>query len=518
MQPVLTPKQMRQLEKEAFRLGVSSLLLMEEAAQGAKTAIAARLGGLSDRRMLMLAGPGNNGGDGLALARLLLKEGARVHVVLTDAPGTMDAKINLDYLTALAPQPVQMLDNTEVDALFAQPYDCVVDAIFGTGFHGELPEKVLRLTGALNQAPPCFVLALDAPTGLNSQTGKAAVGTVKASQTLALGYLKTGLCLASPAVTGSLRLAPLSLPERLTQSIRQGQTPVVYETADLVDLLPKRKADAHKGECGRVLLYAGSMGMAGAAAMAAQACLRAGAGLVTLACQKEIIPILQTLVPNAMCLPIQEAVKNPPSYDVFAAGCGLSQPEEAWQHILALWDKNKPCVFDADALNLLCKHTMPLGKWAVITPHPGEAARLLNQQVQEILEDKLAAVYALQEKFGCTVVLKGARSLVADGTRLAFNLTGSAALAKGGSGDALTGILAGVLAQQQAGEGLVSPFAAASAACLWLGQAGEEAERLAGPYSPLTKEVIDCLPAVIKRQGQRNHQGFPGPSPGGMSS
>lgn len=502
MQHVLTPKQMRQLEADAFLLGVNSLLLMEEAAQGAKTAILHRLGTLKDKRVLVLAGPGNNGGDGLALARLLQKEGASVYTVLTDAPAKKDAKINLDFLTALAPKTVQMLANTDVSALFATPYDCVVDAIFGTGFHGELPEKILKLTEAMNQAQPGFVLALDAPTGLDSLTGEAAAGTVKASQTLALGYLKTGLCLASPVIIGSLRLAPLSLPDSLTQNIGKGQTPVVYAPEDLVGLLPKRRADAHKGDCGRVLLYAGSLGMAGAAAMAALACLRAGAGLVTIACDEEIIPVLQTLVPNAMCLPIKEVVKNPPGYDVFATGCGLSHSEEAWENIQALWDPDKPSVFDAEALNLLANKPRVLGEQAVITPHPKEAARLLNQELDEIKRDALAAVEKLQEKYGCTVVLKGAKSLIFDGTRRAINLAGSAALAKGGSGDALTGVLAGLLAQQQAGERLASPFVSASAACLWLGLAGEEAERLFGVHAPLTLEVINCLPDVIQ---QRTH-------------
>jgi hydroxyethylthiazole kinase-like uncharacterized protein yjeF len=155
--------------------------------------------------------------------------------------------------------------------------------------------------------------------------------------------------------------------------------------------MERRTLNAHKGDCGRVLIYAGSMGMAGAAAMCAKAAVTAGAGLTTVACDGGIIPILQALVPNAMCADIREAAKHPPAFDVLALGCGLGQSDEAWENILALWRPDAKSVWDADALNLLARRPMKLGSNAVITPHPGDAARLLGWSAERILSDRFAA-------------------------------------------------------------------------------------------------------------------------------
>jgi NAD(P)H-hydrate epimerase len=249
--------------------------------------------------------------------------------------------------------------------------------------------------------------------------------------------------------------------------------------------------NAHKGDCGRVLIYAGKMGMAGAAAMCAQAAVTAGAGLTTVACEKEIIPILQTLVPNAMCVDIRDAIKHPPAYDVFAVGCGLGQEEETWGNILKLWNPGKPSVWDADALNLLAKHEMKLGKNAVITPHPGEAARLLNLPMEKIMGDRLAAAQALAEKYDCVAVLKSDVSVICrmddDGKpEYSLNAVGSPALAKGGSGDALTGILAVQLCATY-------PLRAAGLACLWHGMAGIVGEEKYGQRELTTEQLISCL-------------------------
>ena len=228
------------------------------------------------------------------------------------------------------------------------------------------------------------------------------------------------------------------------------------------------------------------------AASAALACLRSGAGLVTVACEGGLIPTLQALAPNATCVPVAQAAEHPPEYGVFALGCGLGKAEGVWENILALWRPDKPSVWDADALNLLAEHPMALGEQAVITPHPGEAARLLKTSVDKVTRRPLEAAGALREKFGCTVVLKGAVSVIRDKERTALNLAGSPALAKGGSGDALTGVVAALLAQQPG----LPPFESACTACLWHGMAGAEAARRLGVLSPLTVDVIICLGPV----------------------
>ena len=493
MQRILTPSQMCALEARAFQLGVPSLLLMEDAARAAHQALNTLLGGVYGKDILYLIGSGNNGGDGLAMARLCTIDGGHPRVLLTAQPATKDASANLAYAQVMG-IPVSIW-TPETDPSLLEKPDAVVDAIFGTGFHDALPAKLEGLT-SLVKGYRVPVIALDAPSGMNSNSGKVPGGIFPASHTVALGYLKTGLCLTlHPEYTGQLTAVPINIPETAWQALAGESIITALEPGDLRDRLPKRRINAHKGDCGRLLLYMGSMGMAGAAAMAAQAAaaaMRTGAGLVTFACERELIPVLQTLVPNAMCIPVEQAAKQPPPYDVLALGCGLGKSETVWNNILALWRADSPSVWDADALNLLSEHPMSLGPKAVVTPHPGEAARLLSMSTEAVAIEPLDAAEALMLKYKCTVVLKGAVSVIKDSRRTMLNLVGSANLARGGSGDALTGILASLMAQQK-GE---TPLDSSATACLWFGLAAREAGRRHGMLSALTGDVIDCLSPV----------------------
>ena len=496
MQTILTPDQMRALENSAFSQGVSTLLLMEEAARGAYRVLKDILKGVTGKEILFLIGSGNNGGDGLAMARLCVQDGGLPRMLLIAEPKTPDALTNLAYCQALGIPMLRYAQHPDVQA-FRKP-DAVVDAIFGIGFHGAMPASLEPLVQVIDgwQVP---VIALDVPSGINAETGTLAGTAVKASHTLAMGHLKTGLCLCRTEHVGKMRVIPLHLPQRAYPDPCHAGWITALEETDLALLLPRRPRNAHKGSAGRVLLYMGSLGMAGAAGMAAQAaeaCLRGGAGLVTVACEPEIIPILQSLVPNAMCLPIADAIKHPPGHDVLALGCGLGQSEEIWENILALWNRGKPSVWDADALNLLANHPMHLGEKAVLTPHPGEAARLLNCGITDVLEKPRDAAKQLQDEYGGTVILKGATSIITNGRQVAFNLVGSPALAKGGSGDALAGIVAALLADSMGD----APFEAARTACLWHGMAGKEAAKEQGERSVLTREVIASLGKVAKRE------------------
>ena len=488
MYTVVTPQQMRELEARAFSLGVPSLLLMEDAARAAQQIIAQELHGVKDKDILYLAGKGNNGGDGLAMARLCLQGGGKPRVLLLGMPETPDAQSNLSYIKALN-IPVALLDEPAAQESLLRAPDAVVDAVFGIGFHGCLPAALAQLSTTIAdwQVP---VFAVDIPSGMDGQTGRIAGGVIAASHTLAIGHLKTGHCL-SPHLDalGKVHLLPLGIPEAAYQALKGQSVLAALEAGDLPGRLPARSRNAHKGDTGRVLLYMGSAGMAGAAGMAALACLRAGAGLVTLACEPGILPILQTLVPNAMCLPVEQACTTTPRHDVLALGSGLGQSEGVWEHILALWHPDRSSVWDADALNLLACQPMKLGDRAVITPHPGEAARLLDVPLAQILNDPLGSAQALQKRYDCTVVLKSACTVICDRQRTALNILGSPALSKGGSGDALTGILAGLMAQQPDASG----FETARTACLWLGLAGRLAEENYGIHGALTSEVIACM-------------------------
>ncbi len=494
MRFILTPEQMRALEARAFSLGTPSLLLMENAARAAHSALKSILGGVEGKDILYLIGTGNNGGDGLAMARLCRLEGGCPRILLTGEPKTPDALANLSYSKALG-IPVCEWDAAGGEGTLLPMPDAVVDAVYGTGFHGELPGLIGRLAGIINRwAVP--VIALDAPSGMDSLSGVASGECFSARHTVALGHLKTGLCMTRhPEKTGKLLCVPIGIPETAYEIFREQALISALEPEDLIGRLPVRSVNAPKGDCGRILLYMGSMGMAGAAGMAAQAALaalRSGAGLVRIACEPAIIPVLQALVPNAMCVPVGKALAEREEYDVFAVGCGLGMSEEVWKNIMALWRRDLPSVWDADALNLLAGHPMDLGEKAVITPHPGEAARLLGWPRERILNAPLDAAEALQRKYGCTVVLKGAVSVIRDQGNTALNLEGSPALAKGGSGDALTGVIAALLAQQPG----LTPFESARTACLWHGMSGQEAARRMGVLSPLTSDVIGCLGTV----------------------
>ena len=464
MKRIVTPEEMRQIEQAAFEKGVSSLLLMETAARQAFL----RLQALTPKggRVFFLCGPGNNGGDGLAMARMWRQAGGDSRVIMPREPSTPDAQTNLRYLQAMGVPFADAIDRA----------DGLVDALFGTGFRGAIdPESAMgRLIRSANAAG-CPILSVDIPSGMDGLTGQVKGACVKATETITFHAAKRGLIFTPrPELTGRLTVADIGLAS---------DTGFLWAD-DLNELLPPRPATAHKGDCGRVALYAGSLGMAGAAVMAARAALRAGSGLVTVLCDQDIMPILQAAVPNAMCREIGDA----PQADARLYGCGLKENGDTWRRILALHDENIPEVWDAGALNLLAREPMPLGENAVITPHAGEAARLLGWAIPRVTEDMPAAALALRQKYRCHVILKSHVSVIcaADGT-LAVNTAGSAALAKGGSGDALAGILTSLLGQKMAF------LPAMQAACLWLGQAGQRAGEKHGLRGALTGDVIDCM-------------------------
>lgn len=487
-EPVLTPAAMRAWETGAFARGVSSLLLMEDAAR----ALMDRLRPLlrPEDRVLVVCGPGNNGGDGAALGRLLRQAGFRTLLLYAAAPATPDARTMLAYYRALGGETADT-----PDAADGFRPDCVVDALFGTGFHGRPEGLYAELIRRVNGCGARVVLAVDIPSGLNGLDGSAADGPdgpccVRATHTVTLGAWKTGLFFTSHrAWVGELSCAPIALPGPAPD------TDVRLVTRAALGWIPPRPADAHKGTAGRVLMYMGSPGMAGAAAMAALAALRAGAGLVTVACPRDVIPVLQTLVPNAMCVPADTLADRVPAHDVLAAGCGLGQSAEARATLTALLARETgPAVLDADALNLLAAEPFDLPPQTILTPHPGEAARLLGIGVPAVLQDLPGSARRLAQRYHAVALLKGAVSLIDDGQTTLVQRRGAPALAKGGSGDALTGILAALCADRAVCAGLPNRLAACAAlASLRLGLAGERAQARLGDRGVLTGEIIDDI-------------------------
>lgn len=496
----LTPEEMRRTEQKAFDLGVPSILLMEHAAIAVVDELEKALSGdCREKKVLFLCGTGNNGGDGLAAARLFLMRGGRPTVYMTGAPKTPDSKTNSAWAEQMGipvlnfrEMPAESLPYSETG--FCEPFDGTVDALLGTGLHGEPDALTSSIMNAVlrdfTRRKP--VIAVDIPSGIDGTTGDAPGAFIHADATVTFHAPKVGLYLTKHRdAVGKIVVADIGLYQM--PGLPDAKPFRTVYTPRALRFLHPRGITAHKGECGRILIYAGKPGMAGAAAMCAKAAVTAGAGLTTIACEKEIIPILQTLVPNAMCMEIGEAIKSPPAYDVFAVGCGLGQGETVWENILKLWNPDKPSVWDADALNLLSKHEMKLGGNAVITPHLGEAARLLGWPMDEIMADRLNAAQALAEKYGCTAALKSDVTVICgseDGQpKYYLNTVGSPALAKGGSGDALTGIVAALLHDL----GPMSPFERTALACLWHGMAGIVGEKKYGRRELTTDQLIACL-------------------------
>ena len=502
---VLTPRDMRETEQKAFALGVPSLLLMEHAAMAVVDALEEALGGCcKGKKVLFLCGTGNNGGDGLAAARLFFMRGGLSEIWLSGEPKTTDARINYAWCKALHIQMLNLRETAEEDWPLdgegpREHFDGYVDALLGTGINGKPDALITRLINVPwhdFSFPP--VIAVDIPSGLNGLTGEIFEGAyVHADVTVTFHAPKPGLYLTRDReAVGKIVVADIGLwnmdtwhSDALLLENEELRCEVLTEKA--LRILPKRALNAHKGDCGRILIYAGSMGMAGAAAMCAKAAIAAGAGLTTIACARDVMPVLQTLVPGAMCRDIEQVMPEKPAYDVLVMGCGLGQADDVWQKIKALYNPEKPTVWDADALNLLAKDPFRLGEKAVITPHIGEAARMLGRSTEEILKDRLEAAKELCEKFGCTVVLKSDVTVICrmeEGKpEYILNASGSPAMAKGGSGDVLAGMLGALLHEE------MLPMQAAGLACLWHGMAGEAGEKKYGLLELTAETLIDCF-------------------------
>ena len=434
-----TVAQVRALDRRAIEvLGMPGFELMRRAAWAAWSSL--RRHWPQARRIAVLCGPGNNGGDGFLLAALAREAGLQVDVLALGETSTGDA--------AAARQAWKDAGGAVClwpsgDALPA--VDVHVDALYGTGLRRAPEPSATALIEAIN-ASGAPVLALDVPSGLDADTGQTPGAAIRADVTVSFIAAKRGLHTGRAAtVTGTLELDALGLPETLWQD--------VLPDAHLLTAthLPPRPRDANKGTNGHVLAIGGEHGMAGAIRLSGEAALRAGAGLVSVATRAEHLLALNAARPELMA----HGVDGPQALEpllarasVLAVGPGLGQG--AWSH--ALWltalDSGKPLVLDADGLNLLAREPRRFTQPAVLTPHPGEAARLLGSTIAEVEADRFAAARALADRFHAVAVLKGSSSLVADPDgRLDVCPWGNPGMAAGGMGDLLTGIVAALLAQ-----------------------------------------------------------------------
>lgn len=494
MMKTIAPDQMRSLEQRIMKAtGTTGLSLMEKAAAGVAEQVEQLIGD-KEKQALFLCGPGNNGGDGLAAARLYRAAGGRALVWYLPGERRGDSLVNQRRLESLFPDVA--LVPYEYALEIPEDVGCIVDALFGTGLERPLAGLAADLVCQVNGLP-LPVLAVDIPSGLHGETGRVMGYAIRADKTLTFHRPKPGLYLGDGLdFAGEVTVWDIGLPPDMDDV--PGME--ILTPADIRSYIGPRKKNSHKGDYGRILLVAGSFGMAGAACIAAEAALRAGAGLVTVACPETIVPILQQAVPCATCLPLpmageilaKEAAskveKAARQADVVAMGPGMGISPDRWPLVESVLQGNRPTVWDADALTLLSRHKPAFSQdgLRVFTPHPGEAARLLGVGVGPVVENPEAAAKEISRRYRCAVVLKGAASLITCEGETALNVTGTPAMAKGGSGDALTGIMAAFLYRFQ-GYGLVKT---AQLACWIHGRAGQLAAQKTGENGLLATDLV----------------------------
>jgi NAD(P)H-hydrate epimerase len=491
----VTAAEARRMDAETIAGGTPGIVLMERAAAH----VAAEVIRILARRpslgagIVVVAGSGNNGGDGFEAARLLLACGAAgtVSTLLVGGdPGRLppDAATTFERLRAAGGSPVQAAAEQDLEPI--RRATLVVDALFGTGLsrpigEGSLEGSAVRLTNG-----GAFVVAVDVPSGIGGSDGALPGLHVFADVTVTFGCPKVGhVLLPAAGACGRIVVAPIGV--RGEEEGAGGSGPEAVTAGDAARHLPRRSRESHKGTFGTVLVAGGAVGMAGAPALAARAALRSGAGKVVISAPPEVCPIVHVLCPEATTA---AEGADPGVFQALAVGPGLGTAGRAGEVLRQALGSGVPAVFDADALNLAAGRPELFVRAAptVLTPHPGEAARLLGVSTAEIGRDRPGAALELARRSRAAVVLKGFRSVVASpDSEIAFVLAGNPGMATGGSGDVLTGVIGALLAR-----GLPARAAAETGAYLH-GLAGDLAAEALGEEGLIASDLVGRLPEAF---------------------
>jgi ADP-dependent NAD(P)H-hydrate dehydratase / NAD(P)H-hydrate epimerase len=483
---VHTAAQVRALDRHAIDdLQIPSYTLMTRAGEAALGAL--RSCWPSAQRIALVCGPGNNGGDGYVLARLAHEQRLEVVAIGLHEPARLQGdarRAHDDFLAAGG-----TVGGWHADCL--RGADVVVDAIFGVGLSRPVDGVAAAAIAAINHSD-AHVLALDIPSGLHTDTGEILGEAVRAERTVTFIGLKLGFYLGEgPNCVGVVMFDGLELPEQALAHVQPAAVRI-DETA-IAELLPPRRRTAHKGQQGSVLVIGGNIGMPGAARMAGEAALRAGAGLVTIATRHENVAAIVGARPELMCRGVSSADQLSALIaraDVLALGPGLGQDEWARTMFETALANERRAVVDADALNLLARSPRKNAHW-ILTPHPGEAARLLGRTAAEVQRDRLGAARDIATRYGGAIALKGAGTLVVgEGGLPAICDRGNPGMASPGMGDVLTGVIAGVVAQS------TDLTAAARVGVLVHALAGDMAARR-GERGLLATDLFPHLPTCV---------------------
>ncbi|MBR1739177.1 MAG: NAD(P)H-hydrate dehydratase [Ruminococcus sp.] len=513
---IVTREQMRACERESERLGVSLAELMDNAGEGLGRELLHLLIEKNEKSAVILCGKGNNGGDGLVAARFLAQSGIAVTVML--CCGAPDTPLSAAAYEKL-PAEVRVIDGFDggrahCELLLHAPV--IADCIFGTGFRGEIDEELSSLLSAA-AATEGTVVACDIPSGVDAQNGKVSRSTLPADITVTFHAAKLGMTL-SPAryFCGEVKVCPIGIPDEVYASAELADTVIDLTGEEVLmrHLLPKRKPWGSKWDFGRLVCVCGSERYIGAAGICTEAALRSGAGLVHLCAPAKVVSSLAAQLYETVYTPMRTdtegfmtsddltaILKKLERADALLIGCGLGHTPRTERLVTGLVENSPvPVILDADGINSLAPNIDVLLKKkseVILTPHPGELATLCGKTSEEVLEDRYSCGRELAEKYGVTVVSKNAETIVfipGEGTVTAAVLrTGNTALAKGGSGDMLAGLIASLTAQ--------SPDSIPDGALLGCYVMGKTAELLSEERSErgiLARDVIRAIPAYLK--------------------
>lgn len=510
---LVTSEEMRRIDKKAIEeIGIPSIVLMENAGLKVADAIEKKYGPLKGKYVYIFAGSGNNGGDGMVVARHLFNQKVKAKIFLLAEKKNIkgDAAINLAITEKMGIPMREITSPAFMESLEKEleKADVVIDALLGTGAKGAPRGLMKKVIDLINKHSKNTV-AVDIPTGVDADRGEVRGEAIKAEYTVSLAYPKRGLYLyPGMDYAGEIEIADIGIPTGLEED------KINCELLALPDISKKlffRKPSSHKGSFGHLLVIAGSPGMTGAASLTALSALRVGVGLVTLGIPEDLNPILETKLTEVMTLPLPQSKDKTLCREGFekikdfsqkckaiAIGPGISSNKQTKELISMIIDQlNIPLVIDADGINVLAGELSLLKKYKaslIITPHPGEMGRLMGTSAEEIQKDRIRSTVALAKKIGAIVVLKGAKTVIASKEGNSWvNLTGNPGMATGGSGDILTGIIGGLLTQK------LSSLEAAKTGVYLHGYAADLAAQKKGEISLIASDTLETIPEAIRR-------------------
>lgn len=507
MKYAVTGQEMKQIDSCTIHsIGIPSLVLMEKAALAAAKQVMKKA--VKKDRIIAVCGTGNNGGDGIAAARILYEKGFRSEILFTGGEEKASEQTKLQ-LEIAKKSGIPILNHTALGE-----YTIIIDAVFGIGLSRNIEGKTKELVEEINKCK-ARIYAIDIPSGINAENGKVLGSAVKASETITFGCLKRGMIFYPGCeYAGKVTVADIGFPKKAVGTV---SPETFYYTKKDLKFLPVRKKEGNKGTFGRVLVIAGSENMSGACYLSAKAAYRTGAGLVKILTVEQNREALQSMLPEAIFSfynpdkikeeeTVNKILASLTWADTVAAGPGLGMSEASGFLIdLVLNHAKVPVVLDADGINLIAKGTAFVRETkefrkpvcmehVILTPHVKEMSRLTGADVAVIKKDLIKIAKETIKNTGITLVLKDARTVTVSEEKACINTSGNNGMATGGSGDVLTGIIAALRAQG------LSDFEAASMGAYVHGLAADEAAKQKGEYALMAGDIVEALAGILRRK------------------